>query len=327
MSIYIPIITMKKLKRAFFLCVFITAAYAGFSQPIKQLAKQEDSLRVFADSMINAYFPQDRFRADSNFVRGLVRALKTKNSFHYPFDSLRTISRLYAPDSSFRIFTWQLKKDEYVYLQKGAIQMNTKNGELKLFPLFDYSMFTGKPIDSVRTNNNWIGAIYYKIVMKEHNGKKYYTLLGFDDFSVSSNKKWMEVLTFNGQQQPVFGGPLISFKEDTVRKPVQARYSMEYKKEANTVLNYDPELDMIVFDHLISETDEPERKSTYIPDGTYEGFKWKNGQWVHVDKIFDFALQDGQFPVDDQLRDEKGNIDEKKLEEASQKNIERAKKK
>jgi len=293
----------------------------------KDLKKKEDSLKIFSDKMINAPEAPERFRADSNFVRGLVRALKVSNSFFYPFDSLRTISRLYSPDSSFRIFTWQLKKDEYVYLQKGAIQMNTPSGDLKLFPLFDYSMYTRKPLDSVRTRDNWIGAIYYKMIMKENNGKKYYTLLGFDDFAVSSNKKWMEILTFNSRSEPVFGAPVISFKDDTAKKPVQTRFNIEYKKEANTLFNYDPELDMIVFDHLISETDEPEKKNTYIPDGSYEGFKWTNGQWVHVDKLFDYKLQDGQFPVDDKLRDDQGNIDEKKLEEASQKNIERTKKK
>ena len=294
---------------------------------LKDLKKKEDSLKIFSDKMINAPEAPERFRADSNFVRGLVRALKVSNSFFYPFDSLRTISRLYSPDSSFRIFTWQLKKDEYVYLQKGAIQMNTPSGELKLFPLFDYSMYTRKPLDSVRTRDNWIGAIYYKMIMKENNGKKYYTLLGFDDFAVSSNKKWMEILTFNSRGEPVFGAPVISFKDDTAKKPVQTRFNIEYKKEANTLFNYDPDLDMIVFDHLISETDEPEKKNTYIPDGSYEGFKWTNGQWVHVDKLFDYKLQDGQFPVDDKLRDDQGNIDEKKLEEASQKNIERTKKK
>lgn len=291
----------------------------------KELVVREDSLRIFSDSMINASSAPVRFRSDSNFVRGLVRALKVRHSFHYPFDSLRTISRLYSPDSSFRIFTWQLKKDEYVYLQKGAIQIKTADGSLQLFPLFDYSMYTSKPADSVRFRDNWIGAIYYRIIMKQHNGKKYYTLLGFDDFSVSSNKKWMEVLTFNEKKEPVFGGPFFSYEEDTLRKPVQARFQMEYKKEANTLLNYDPELDMVVFDHLISETDEPEKKNTYIPDGSYEAFKWKNGKWVHVDKLFDFQLQDGQFPVDDKLRDDQGNIDEKKLEEASRKNLEKQK--
>jgi hypothetical protein len=289
----------------------------------KQLVKKEDSLRLFADSMINAESPAVRFRSDSNFVRGLVRALRVKNSFNYPFDSLRTISRLYSPDSLFRIFTWQMKKDEYVLLQKGAIQMKTIDGSLKLYPLFDASMFTGKPQDSVRTRNNWIGAIYYRIIMKEHNGKKYYTLLGFDDFSVSSNKKWMEVLSFNANGEPIFGGPFISFKEDSLKKPVQSRFAIEYKKEAGTVFNYNPELDMIVFDHLISETDQPEKKDTYIPDGDFEGFKWVNGQWVHVYKIFDFKLEDGAFPKEATILDDAGNIDEKKLEEASQRNIDR----
>ena len=294
------------------------------SADMKLLVKREDSLRRFSDSMINGSTPSIRFRADSNFVRALVRSLRVKNSFHYPFESLRTISRLYPPDSSFRIFTWQLKRDAYVYIQKGAIQVRTPDGSLKLFPLFDYSMYTAKPEDSVRKKDQWIGAIYYRIIQKEHNGKKYYTLLGFDDFSISSNKKWMEVLTFDNNGEPVFGGPFISFKDDSVRIPVKSRFHIEYKKEANTTFNYNPELDMIIVDHLISETDEPEKKNTFIPDGDFEGFKWDNGQWVHVYKVFDFKLQDGQFPQDALIKDEQGNIDEKKLEEASQRNMDKA---
>ncbi|HUR10040.1 MAG TPA: hypothetical protein VM012_01650 [Flavitalea sp.] len=290
----------------------------------RMLEKKEDSLRLYSDSMINGSSPFVRFRADSNFVKTLVRSLLVKNSFYYPFESLQTVSRLYPPDSSFRILTWQLKRDEYMFLQKGAIQMKTVDGSLKLFPLFDYSMYTGKPEDSVRERDRWIGAIYYRLIEKEYNNKKYYTLLGFDDFTISSNKKWMEVLTFNNKGEPVFGGPFISFKEDSVPGPVKARFHIEYKKEANTTFNYNPEMDMIIVDHLISETDEPAKKNTYIPDGDFEGFKWKNGQWVHVNKVFDFKLQDGGFPQEATIKDEQGNTDEKKLEEASQKNIDKA---
>jgi hypothetical protein len=91
------------------------------------LEKKEDSLKVFSARMVFDQEAANRFRSDSIFVRTFVRALLTKNSFYYPFDSLN-ISKLYAPDSSFRIFTWQMKKDEYVYMQKGAIQMHTKDG-------------------------------------------------------------------------------------------------------------------------------------------------------------------------------------------------------
>lgn len=314
------------------LSVFVLVALSGntcFSQKLttadkKEMRKKEDSLKQFSKLMVFSENPAERFRSDSNFIRSFVRALRVKNSFYYAFDSLN-ISRLYAPDSSFRIFTWQMKKDEYVYMQKGAIQMNTPDGALRLYPLFDYSMFTPKPIDSVRHKNNWIGAIYYKIILKEDKGKKYYTLLGFDDFAISSNKKWMEVLSFDSNGEPVFGGQLISFKEDSVKKPVQARFNIEYKKEAITLFNYDPDLDLIVYDHLISESDEPEKKSTYIPDGDYEGFKWLNGQWVHVDKIFNLKLKDGEAPGENLIRDANGNIDERKLEEASQRNIDKAK--
>lgn len=294
----------------------------------QSLQVQEDSLKVFADSLINAESPATRFRADSQFIRTLVRSLKVRNSFHYPFDSLNGISRLYAPDSTFRIITWQYKRDDLMYLQEGAIQMNQPDGSLKLYPLFDVSMFTAKPLDSVRSRRNWIGAIYYRIIQKEFNGIKYYTLLGFDDYTRSSTKKWMEVLTFSRSNgEPIFGGPFISFDEDSVRKRPQFRFNIEFKKDASTRFNYDPQMDMIVYDHLVPEGEDANRKDTYIPDGDFEGFKWKDGQWVHVEKqLFSFKLKDGQFPQEAKVFGDNGEVDEQKLQEQSEKNIQNAEK-
>jgi hypothetical protein len=305
--------------------VAVLQAQTSLSPAIKkELRKKEDSLKQLSAKMVFGDQPAERFRSDSIFVRTFVRSLLVKNSFYYPFDSLN-ISRLYAPDSTFRIFTWQLKKDEYVYMQKGAIQMNTPDGSLKLFPLFDISMYSSKLEDSIRTRTNWVGAIYYRIIEKEFSGRNYYTLLGFDDYAVNANKKWMEVLHFNDRGEPIFGGPFVSFKDDTVKRAVQSRFSLEYKKEAKTFFNYDPEKDMIIFDHLISETDEPDRKSTYIPDGDFEGFKWINGQWVHIPLIdFEYKLTDGKFPVESTILDDAGNINEQQLEEASRRNLEKA---
>ena len=314
---------------SFFLLLAGTGAVQAQSilpADMKQLQQKEDSLKMVADSMVNAENPAKRFRSDSIFVRTLIRALRSKNSFYYPFDSVQTVSRLYAPDSSFRIFTWQLKRDEFMYFQKGVIQMNLPDGSLKLFPLFDASMFTSRPMDSVRTRLNWIGAVYYRIIQKSYNNKKYYTLLGFDDNTNTSNRKWMEVLTFNESGEPVFGGQYVSFKRDSLRKAPQTRFNIEYKKEARTSFNYNAEMDMIIYDHLISETDEPEKKDTYIPDGDFEGFKWENGQWVHVDKVFNFTLKDGESPVEQTILDKEGKINEEKLIQQSLKNQEKTKK-
>jgi hypothetical protein len=291
----------------------------------KLLEQKEDSLKLWSANMVFSEDAADRFRSDSHFVRTLVRALRVKNSFYYPFDSLN-ISRLYSPDSAFRIFTWQLKKDEYVYHQKGAIQMNMPDGSLKLIPLYDRSMFMKDPLKTVSLDTNWVGAIYYKIVVTEHLGRKYYTMLGFDDYSVASNKKWMDVMHFNEQGKPVFGGRYFNFKNDTVRRPDQYRFGIEYKKEAKTFFNFDPEKKLIIFDHLESESDEPERKSTYIPVGEFEAFQWENGQWVHLPKIdFDFRLKDGDFPVEATIYDASGKVNEQALEEASRRNMEKEK--
>ena len=98
------------------------------------LKLKEDSLKEFSRQMVMAQDAGARLRFDSLFVRSFVRALQVPNSFYYPFDSVN-ISKLYAPDSAFRLFTWQWKKDEYVIMQKGAIQMRTQDGKLKLIGL------------------------------------------------------------------------------------------------------------------------------------------------------------------------------------------------
>lgn len=201
--------------------------------------------------------------------------------------------------------------------------MKTADGSLKLFPLIDMSEFFENPVDSLRPHTEWVGAIYYNIVKKVHDNKSYYTLFGYDENNFRSTRKWMEVLTFNDRGAPQFGGRYFVYPQDGI-KPAQPafRFLLEYKKDGGARINYDPELDLVVFDHLVSEAKDNTKKYTLVPDGDFEGFRWKNGQWVYVEKIFDFKLQDGQFPTEKPLRDASGNIDEAKLIEQSKKNME-----
>lgn len=294
------------------------------AQPAAQmqsLQQQEAAMTPYAKAMIFAQQAEDRLLADSTFTRLFVQALRIPYSFSYPFDSVITVSKLYAPDSSFRMFTWQFERDESYYRQRGAIQMKTKDGSLKLFPLLDASQFTATPTDSVRGATNWIGAIYYSIIQKEYKGKKYYTLFGYDDNDFASTRKWLEVLTFDEEGTPQFGGRFFNYPEDSI-KPAQPayRFCLEYKKDGRARINYDPEMDMIIFDHLVSESNHQSEKYTLVPDGDYEGFKWKDGKWNYVEKVFDFKLEDGQAPIPEPIKDADGNSNEKILQERSDKN-------
>jgi len=296
------------LERKYFLAIIllIISHANGMSQvsnsDLAILSKKEDSLKINSYKLINAINSSDRLIADSIFTRTFVRALKTKHSFYYPFDSLQTISKLYAPDSSFRIFTWQMVINDNVVRQHGAIQMKTPDGSLRLFPLIDKSDVTKTVNDTIGNHLGWIGAVYYKIIGTSFNNRNYYTLLGFDANNIRSNKKLIEVLYFeNGQ--PVFGGNF--FKMEGQGAKNISRYIMEFKKEAGARLTYDPDLGMIIMEHLVSETNEPAKKWTYIGDGDYEGFKWEKGQWKYISKVFSEVTPEGKEPVPQPLENNK----------------------
>ena len=305
------------------LLFFLFFCTTSFSQKIslndvKILKKKEDSLKKISLRIIQGINATDRFTADSQFTRMFVRALRTPGSFYYPFDSLVTISKLIAPDSTFKIFTWQMVINDYVVRQHGAIQIKTRDGSLQLFPLIDKSDITTNIGDTIGNNYGWIGAVYYNIIEKQAFGKKYYTLLGYDENNINSNKKIVEVLTFNNDQ-PLFGGPYFSLADNALNKKFSSRLILEYKKNAGPRLTYDADQDMIIYEHLISESGEPQKKYTYIPDGDYEGLKWKDGKWVHIEKVFTQKLKEGEAPIPSPIRDDKGTIDENKLKDNNEK--------
>ncbi len=280
------------------LIVFAAGAQQLTPAELKQFKLKQDSLKKFAFDIVNGKDAAVRFRSDSNFTRILVRALIQEKSFSFPFDSLKTISKLYSPDSSFRIFTWQVVKDDDYCRQRGFIQMRKPNGNQKFIPLRDASEFTEADADTIANHQWWIGAVYYRIIENEYLGKKYYSLLGYDENNIRTTKKLIDVLWFDDKGVPMFGLPsAFSFAKDSVPKPAVARYLLEYKKDGRARVQYDEEMNMIIFDHLISESNEPGKVYTLIPDGDYEGFQWTNGQWLHIDKVFDFKLKDGEAPI------------------------------
>ncbi|MDI9338544.1 MAG: hypothetical protein QM539_08990 [Alphaproteobacteria bacterium] len=247
----------------------------------KQLVNLENSM--FIDSS-----DYERNKADSQFIPYLVKTLKTPYSFYYNFDSFKFVKQLYAPDSSFKIFSWNFYNSKTTHRHHGVIQMNTSNGILKLFPLIDVSEFEAEPEkliafpDSNRNiNKMWIGATYYKIIEKTYHNKKYYTLLGFDDDSDTTSIKWIEILYFNELGKPVFGGDFFNLKgyQDADLHPDCKRFRYIFKKYAKAPLNYDEKHDRIYFANLISLTGDRLDNSSLVPDGNIDFLVWEDGKW------------------------------------------------
>ncbi|SHN38867.1 hypothetical protein [Chitinophaga sp. CF418] len=282
-------------------CTFFT--YAGLQAQRARISPaneavmrtQQDSLQILSATILRGRDESTRQQANDRFIPKLVQTLKTPYSFDFKFDSLTTISIQYPADSTFRIFTWGLEQETSFYHHYGAIQMRTEGGELKLFPLFDDSDYMNNT-DTIAGNKAWYGCLYYKVLLRRYFNQNYYTLFGWDPNNVRSQKKLLDMLTFK-DGQPVFGGPFFSFMEDTIPKKTRNRFILEFKKDATISLSYNPDMDMIVYDHLISESNQPSKPSTFVPDLDYEGFKWKAGKWVHIEKVFHDALPLGKVPV------------------------------
>ena len=141
----------------------------------------EDSLKAIAPRILNGLTDADKLKANSEFIRLLSSVLKQKGSYKYPFDSLITIARLQSEKGAFRIFNWNLPKEDGTYHYFGIIQQyNKKTGGSKLFHLKDKSNKISLPEIKTLSSANWYGAHYYDLSDHKWMGKTIYTLLGWD---------------------------------------------------------------------------------------------------------------------------------------------------
>ncbi len=243
----------------------------------REIRPLEDSLAKLGYIMYNEPSEPERLAANFTFVKTLVAALKQPYSYAFPFDSLRMVSILDAPDSRFRIFSWHIQLNDGSYLYYGTIQLNTPDGRLKMYPLLDKTYEITVPEEAVTTPDTWYGAQYYRIVPL--NGT--YLLLGWKGHTPHITQKVIEVLRFdeNGAQlgQPVF---------DAAESGKQTRAVYRYNRNASMYLDYDAEDNRIVFDHLApADPGQLGQYEQYGPDLTYDAWQLENGRLVLVSDV------------------------------------------
>ncbi|SFA40198.1 hypothetical protein SAMN04488511_1023 [Pedobacter suwonensis] len=239
------------------------------------------ALNVFQDSLIKisarvtaAQSDAQKLETNGSFVKTLVEALKMPHSFSYPFDSLKNVSVIQSPDQAFRILSWYVLLENGTYRYYGAVQMNTRSGPLKLYPLIDQTDNINDP-NGVTNNQKWFGARYYEIIPVTSGSRlPYYVLLGWKGNTQMTTKKVIEILAFDKDKlsfgAPVFDGKALKGKN---------RVIFEYAKSNAMTLKTDMKAGLIVFDHLASFDPEIKGKFEYYgSDGTFDGFKIIGGR-------------------------------------------------
>ncbi|PHI20066.1 hypothetical protein CEQ90_10045 [Lewinellaceae bacterium SD302] len=292
---------MHKLIQFLFITICTVGSLSSQSGQLTEEAREkiaiaEDTLSVFAYTVLHDSLETNRYAACREMIPLLVKTLKNENSFRYPFERLSSISIQYPADSSFRIFTWQLfiSKDEYKYY--GAIQMNSP--DLKLYPLIDRSAAIS-PVElegREMPHDNWYGNVVYDIQSVEHKTGDYYLLFGMDTYESYRRRKLIDVLSFNEVSgKPSFGKPV--FVEEATYEggypTVRMRLVQEYSAASYATLKYDPELELIMQENLITVSGSYGEGPVNVPDGSYVGYELgKDGRWHSVKKVYNHVYDE-----------------------------------
>ncbi len=302
---------------------FITILYSNllYSQDnnLGSLPEYEDSLKKLASIVLHSQHDFEKYEANEKMLLLFEEALLLPKAFDYSFDSLKTVSRLNAPDNTFRIFTWILPKEDGTYEYFGFVHVKLeKKKKYLVYKLLDNSGNIESPENQTLNADNWYGALYYDIVHYKHNNKNTYTLLGWDGNNRTSTKKIIEVLTFIGsKRKPVFGYSMFrNYKKLTKRvifeysskTSMALRYEKQYldnvvktnkkRKESNRkVVRSELRKDltyMIIFDRL-SPLDPRTRQEIpslegqyqyYVPEtNIFDAFLFQKGKWYFIKDV------------------------------------------
>ena len=267
------------MKKIIIFNICILFSLSAFSQKGNNqlFSEYEDTLKVIANKVMNLPFEAEKRIANDALIEYLSEVLSYEKSFNYNFDSLITISRLKSPDKRFRIFNWLLKKDNNTYEYYGIVHYyNKKKKKFELITLIDNSNNIRTPEQENLDATNWYGGLIYDIIYIKKAGKKYYTLLLWDGNDGYSTKKIIDVMYFSGKNKIKFGLPI--FKKNA--KESQKRIILQYDSKTTVSVKYSNEKKEIIFNNLV-----PQRKGLeglyefYIPEGTFNSYKYKNGKW------------------------------------------------
>jgi hypothetical protein len=259
----------------------------------EKVRANEEHLLSISRQLFDAKTDKDRLQYNQQLIEKFSDILNEAESFkNYKFDSLQNnkdIRILNSPDGKFRLINWHVEKTDGSQEYFGFIQENyrqvIKKGlfkkeikeEVQVYQLSDRSPEILKPENTVSDHRKWYGMLYYKLIQKKSRNKTYYTLLGWDGNDKFSQKKIIDVLSFDNAGIPKFGADIF-----VLPKRYPKRVIFEYGSTCIMALKYNERKDTIIFDHLAPTQPQLDGQfQYYCGDMSYDGLGFKKGKWYY----------------------------------------------
>jgi hypothetical protein len=260
--------------------------YAFLSTGIaKGQIKPDDAAPVLEDlysRLVNNYDDSDRIRINDSIRLIIDSYANSDNIFNHRFDNLRYLGQITSPDSLLKIVTWNLvlggsPSRYFSYLIRKS---ETGNGNRVYRLDTPYSEAPVKT-DTIYSEPDWYGALYYDIKPYLLNDKQCWILLGIDYGNPFISRKIIEVLSFTPDGSIIFGKKL--FASD---KKIKFRDVFEYASNGMMSLRFRSD-SSIVFDHLVPFSPAlKDDRQYYGPDYSFDAYNFENGLWrlvINVD--------------------------------------------
>jgi hypothetical protein len=227
-------------------------------------AARDDSVKVqindSIDSLVGRYSG-----SDSVFSRKLT--------------GIRYLGQIVSEDSKLKILTWNLilrnsPGNYYCYFINRSGKTNS------VYRLAENYKADKVRTDTLYTNSDWYGALYYAARPVRNGNQTYWMVLGVDYGNPSVTRKVIDVVSFGPGGKISFGRKLFAKGDELTYRVV-----LEYSPEAVVSLKFAGN-NKIVFDHLVPVSSEfSGNREKYAPEFSYDGYILEKGMWVFRENV------------------------------------------
>ena len=224
--------------KVLFALMLLPLATSLHAQNREIMSTYERNMQPLVEKVSGAATDNERYNANELLVQMFDEALNVEDSFQWKWDLGTYVSVLTSSDRQFRVITWPVVRDNGEYECFGFVQSyNPKTEQYDAYALHDKSDEIISAEEVLLEPENWLGCVYQELVETKHDGKVYYTLIGWSGVNALTQRKVIEPVCFRGSSsKPQFGQALFR-REKNLRRVV-----LEYSSRAMVNVRFDEQV-------------------------------------------------------------------------------------
>jgi hypothetical protein len=263
---------MKKLAGCFLL--FITFS-TGLTKSQISTDEMSASLEKLYGRLLSVSEDSVRLRINDSIKFYVDSYVASERIFTHTFSNLKYLGQITSSDSVIKIVTWNLVlRNEPGRYFCYFIRKSPEGGANYIYYMTHLNDDKQIRADTVYSQTDWYGALYYDIRPFYNENRKCWVLLGISYSNSMLTRKIIEVLNFDQENKLILGR-----KWFDSGKSVNFRHILEYSASAVISLRFRSN-NLIVFDHLVQLPPSGfDDRLYYGPDYSYDAYIYNNGVW------------------------------------------------